>query len=223
MPKKSQQPEQVIPSGFANRIIEYGTKPADQFTANPLNPRIHPQFQREVMQAALSTVGWIAPVIENRRTGYLVDGHERVMQALLKNEPVPYVLVDLSEDEEKQALATFDPIAGLAQYDSENINALLSEIHVDEIALQQLLANMQSQYGGREPDDPYAEWKEMPEFVSEDKSGFKDLIVHFDSEADLKAFALLLNQPITTKTKSIWYPFREREQMKGKVWVSDES
>lgn len=223
MSKKSVQPDPISSNTFVNRIVEYGTKPADQFTANPLNSRLHPQFQREVMQAALSTVGWIAPVIENKRTGYLVDGHERVMQALVKNESVPYVLVDLSPEEESVALATFDPIAGLAQYDSENINALLSEIHVDEIALQQLLANMDSQYGLRAPDDPYAEWKEMPEFVSEDKSGFKDLIVHFDSEADLKAFAQLLNQSITTKTKSIWYPFREREQMKGKAWVSDES
>lgn len=223
MTKKPIKPAENVPTGFTNRIVEYGTKPADQFTANPLNPRIHPQFQREVMQAALSTVGWIAPVIENKRTGYLVDGHERVMQALLNNETVPYVLVDLSEEEEKQALATFDPITSLAQYDSANMTALLSDMHVDEIALQQLLANLDSQYGSQVPDDPYAEWKEMPEFVSEDKSGFKDLIVHFDSEADMKAFATLLNHPITIKTKSIWYPFREREQMKGKAWVSDES
>lgn len=71
---------------FENRIISYGEKPADQFTANPLNPRLHPQFQREVMQAALTELGWLAPVIENKRTGYLIDGHERVMQALLNNE-----------------------------------------------------------------------------------------------------------------------------------------
>lgn len=206
---------------FVNRIVEYGVKPADQFTANPLNPRLHPQFQREVMQAALRTVGWIAPVIENRRTGYLVDGHERVMQALLKNESVPYVLVDLSPEEENVALATFDPIAGLAQYDAENINVLLSETHVDEIALQQLLANMSSQYSLYEPDDPYAEWKEMPEFISEDKSGFKDLIVHFETVEDLNAFANLLNQPVTIKTKSIWFPFRPREDIKGKAWVGE--
>ncbi len=213
----------TAPESFTNRIIEYGTKPADQFTANPLNPRLHPQFQREVMQAALKTIGWIAPVIENKRTGYLVDGHERVMQALLNNEPVPYVLVDLSPEEENQALATFDPIAGLAQYDRENMNALLSDVHTDEIALQQLLANLNGQYGLSDVPDPYAEWKEMPEFISEDKSGFKDLIVHFDSEADLKAFALLLDQPITSQTKSIWYPFRAKEQMKGKAFASDES
>jgi len=221
MTKKPTAPAENAPAGFINRIVEYGTKPADQFAANPLNPRLHPQFQREVMQAALKTIGWIAPVIENKRTGYLVDGHERVMQALLKNEPVPYVLVDLSEEEEKQALATFDPITSLAQYDSDNMTALLSDLHVDEIALQQLLANLDSQYGSQAPDDPYAEWKEMPEFISEDKSGFKDLIVHFETEADMKAFAELLNQPITVKTKSIWYPFRAAIPVKGKSWIDE--
>ncbi len=85
---------------WQNRIVSYGTKPADQFTANPSNPRMHPMFQRDVMRAALDTLGWIAPVIENVRTGYLVDGHERVMQALERNEDVPFVAIDISSEEE---------------------------------------------------------------------------------------------------------------------------
>jgi len=51
------------------------------------------------MKAALDGLGWIAPVIENKRTGYLIDGHERVMQALAANAPVPYVVIDLDEKE----------------------------------------------------------------------------------------------------------------------------
>lgn len=206
---------------FTNRIISYGEKAADQFTANPLNPRLHPQFQREVMQAALTELGWLAPVIENKRTGYLIDGHERVMQALLNNESVPYVLVDLSPEEENLALATFDPIGALAQYDPENLNALLGDIHVEEISLQQLLSNISGQYGGNIPGDPYENWKEMPEFVSEDKTGFKDLIVHFETEDDLKAFAELLNQPITAGVKSIWFPFRAKETFTDKAYKSE--
>lgn len=206
---------------FKNRIVSYGEKPADQFAAHPLNPRLHPQFQREVMQAALTGIGWLAPVIENKRTGYLIDGHERVMQALLNNEAVPFVQVDLSEEEEAEALATFDPIGALAQYDSQNLNALLSDMHVDEIPLQQLLANLSSQYGGNIPGDPYENWKEMPEFVSEDKTGFKDLIVHFETEADLNAFAKLLDQPITARVKSIWFPSRAKENFTDKAYKSE--
>ena len=43
-------------------IIEYGTKPADQFMAHPRNPRRHPMNQREALSDSLSRVGWIAPV-----------------------------------------------------------------------------------------------------------------------------------------------------------------
>jgi hypothetical protein len=127
---------------FTNRIIGYGTKAADQFTANPDNPRIHPQTQREAMQAALEQIGWLAPVIENQRTGYLIDGHERVMQALLNNESVPYIQVDLSPDEEMLALATFDPIGELAYYDPAQVNQLLAQITIENPPLQRLLDSL---------------------------------------------------------------------------------
>ncbi len=62
--------------------MEYGVRAADQFLANPSNPRIHPQKQRDAVAASIDTLGMISPVVVNRRTGYLIDGHERVMQAL---------------------------------------------------------------------------------------------------------------------------------------------
>src|SRR5690606_28460585 len=83
---------------FKNRIIGYATKPADQFLFNELNYRKHPQRQRDAVNGSLRELGWIAAVIENVRTGRLVDGHERVWQALQKNEDVPYLQVDLSEE-----------------------------------------------------------------------------------------------------------------------------
>lgn len=209
---------------FQNRILKYGTKKADQFTAHPLNPRIHPQFQRQVMEAALKKTGWLAPVIENKRTGYLIDGHERVMQALANNEPVPYVLVDLSEDEEAEALAMFDPIGSLAQYDQENLKTLLAQIETEDVALQQLFSNLGAQYGALDVDDPYAEWQEqnMPDFVSEDQTGVKTLIVHFATLNDVTDFAKLLGQTVTMDTKSIWFPKREKENFKETQWVSDD-
>lgn len=127
---------------WQNRIISYGTKAADQFTANPANPRLHPQYQRDVMKAVLDKLGWIAPVIENQRTGYLVDGHERVMQALARNEAVPYVVVDLTPEEEATALATFDPITALATYDRAALDNLLREVATDSVAVDKMLAEL---------------------------------------------------------------------------------
>lgn len=110
---------------FRNRIIDFGVKPADQFLAHPKNARLHPQFQRDVMKSALETVGFVAPVLE-AKSGYLVDGHERVYQALVNNDNVPYVVLDIDENEENYVLATFDPSASLANYDSDLLDGLLT-------------------------------------------------------------------------------------------------
>lgn len=55
------------------------------------------------------------------------------------------------------------------------------------------------------------EYENMPEFFQEDISGRK-LIVHFDSDNNVKKFAELIGQNITAKTRSIWFPFKEREK-----------
>lgn len=49
-------------------------------------------------------------------------------------------------------------------------------------------------------------WQGMPEFVQEDLEPFKTIYVHVETLEDLRAFADLVKQPITMKTKSVWYP-----------------
>ena len=127
---------------FKNRIVGYDTKPADQFTANPLNYRKHPQRQRDAVNASLRELGWISTVVENVTTGNVIDGHERIWQALQRNEDVPYLKVELSEAEERLALAVFDPITNMAETDAAILDDLLREVNTGEAALQALLAEM---------------------------------------------------------------------------------
>jgi len=54
--------------------------------------------------------------------------------------------------------------------------------------------------------DADLEWTDMPEFNQEDKTPTRQLIVSFKNEDDIKSFAKLLNQQITDKTKSLWFP-----------------
>ena len=44
---------------FKINTVEFGTQRADQFQANPLNPRVHPQHQRDVINASLKRFGFI--------------------------------------------------------------------------------------------------------------------------------------------------------------------
>lgn len=150
-------------SDWQNRIIGYDTKPADQFTANPRNPRRHPQRQREAVRGSLNELGWVGVAIENVRTGNLLDGHERVWQALQNgNADVPYIAVDLTEEEEALFLAAFDYTTGMAEYDREMLDGLMRDIQTGEAGLQAMLAEMAEAEGIIPPDFQPVPMDEQP-------------------------------------------------------------
>lgn len=72
-----------------------------------------------------------------------------------------------------------------------------------------------------DPLDYDEHWRGMPEFSSENKEGFHSLIVHFETEQDMVAFAALLAQGITKKTKYIYYPKQQKEVMLKKGYVDE--
>ena len=89
----------------------------------------------------LDTVGYVAQVIVNQRTGHLVDGHLRVEEALSHGQPaIPVLYVDLSEDEERLVLASLDPLAAMATTDEAELRELLAEVSIDSEALAAMLA-----------------------------------------------------------------------------------
>ncbi len=63
------------------------------------------------------------------------------------------------------------------------------------------------------------EWQDMPEFVQEDQSPFKQLIISFATREDMEAFSKLVDQPIYTTTQSIWYPPAEIGRMMNKLYI----
>ena len=117
------------PPKWRNRIVGDGEEHPEQLLANPRNWRIHPHEQEQALCGVLDEVGWVQRVIVNKRTGFVVDGHLRIAAAISKGEAaVPVLYVDLSDDEEKKVLATFDPISGMAAMDAEKFKELVSEI-----------------------------------------------------------------------------------------------
>jgi len=63
------------------------------------------------------------------------------------------------------------------------------------------------------------DWQDMPEFVQEDQSQFKSLIVNFKDKKDMEEFARLVGQRITFKTQSIWYPKAELAHFMNKKYI----
>jgi hypothetical protein len=62
----------------------------------------------------------------------------------------------------------------------------------------------------------------MPEFEQDDLTGVQAIHVHFKTRADVEAFAELIGQKLTDKTRAIWYPEAEIERYADKRY-SDES
>lgn len=67
------------------------------------------------------------------------------------------------------------------------------------------------------------EWKDMPEFVQEKQRPFHQLIVRFESQEDYDEFQKLIQQKLTKKTKSIWFPFKSHWGNGEQVRYTDES
>ena len=64
------------------------------------------------------------------------------------------------------------------------------------------------------------EWDSMPEYVLNDLTSFQSIIVHFENKEELKKFAELVEQKLTYKTKSIWYPKVKIETYMDKRYVN---
>ena len=65
------------------------------------------------------------------------------------------------------------------------------------------------------------EWRGMPEFIQDDQTSLRQIIVHFKSQEDVDAFAALVEQNLTSKTKFIWFPRAEIVICSDKRWIDD--
>lgn len=141
------------PAAWANKITRYGEEAPDQLLANPANFRIHPKAQQDALTGALNDLGWLAPVIVNETTGHVIDGHLRIELAISHGDKtIPVAYVQLSEAEEAEALATFDPIGALAATDKEKLAQLLEDVASGEAAVQAMLSDLAQQNGLLPPD-----------------------------------------------------------------------
>lgn len=61
----------------------------------------------------------------------------------------------------------------------------------------------------------------MPEFVQEDLTSFRRIVVHFRNSEDVIKFAELINQRITEKQVSLWFPEEPRRKKKGLIYVDE--
>ncbi len=171
-------------------IVGFGIKRASGFTPHPNNFRTHPADQKSAVEGSLNTLGWVDVAIENKTTGHLIDGHERIENALSHgDEHVPFLLVELSPAAEAQALLSLDPIAAMAGHSDADVAALLAQIETDNEMVLTHLANMAAEHDKQYPPAELPTSPQQPDKITHDH-----IIVINTSSKDLDGFSDLLEE-----------------------------
>src|SRR3984893_151977 len=119
-----QPPLPSIP--WRSRIVGYGEESPERLLANLFNFRIHTQAQKRALDGVLRAIGIVQNILVNRTTGRMLDGHLRLEMAISDGQPrIPVTYVELTEQEEKVVLATFDPLSAMAGQDEEIFKSLV--------------------------------------------------------------------------------------------------
>ena len=110
-----------------NRIKELRYVKASELAPDPRNPRRHPAAQRAALQSMLVDVGIADAVIARETLAglVLIDGHLRA--DLDPDQILPVLVTDLDEAEAGKVLATLDPLAAMADVDSDALARLISD------------------------------------------------------------------------------------------------
>src|SRR5215831_18073217 len=132
-----------LPFKIRDRIRELRRVRARELIANPKNWRRHPERQRKAMRAVLKEIGY-ADALLAREAGdgklILIDGHLR--SDIAANDVVPVLILDVTEAEADKILATLDPLAGMAEVDTEALAKLVLEIESETPEFGDLLGEL---------------------------------------------------------------------------------
>jgi len=128
-----------------DRVKELRRVPASELRANPKNWRRHPPAQEEGLRMMLERIGYADAVIarDTDEGLVLIDGHLRV--STTPDAMIPVLVVDLSDAEADEVLATLDPLAALAEPDVGLLKELLEGISADD-AMHVLLEDISDAY-----------------------------------------------------------------------------
>jgi ParB-like chromosome segregation protein Spo0J len=134
------------PRLWTSKVVGHDRVAPSKLVAHPLNHRTHPPAQQAAVKASIDEIGFIRSVTVNRVTGHIIDGHERVRQAVQSGQPwIDVEYVDLSAQDERKALAVLDRSAELAELDAEVVEELLKQTDFDDEALRNLVSEMASE------------------------------------------------------------------------------
>jgi hypothetical protein len=195
-----------------------------------LNPRLSTKKQAKRILASIAEFGQVQTIAIGPG-GEVYDGHQR-LSALLTIHGEGYQIDARKSDraltdDERRKLVAMLHAGAVGSWDWNALSGWdagqLGEWGFDAELLKGWnndANNLKEMIGADNPDN---EWEGMPEFENDDNLGdYLTIKIHFQDEESVRRLSGFIEQPITDKTKYIWYPKRENENLKN-FRVSDES
>jgi hypothetical protein len=145
-----------------NRITEIRKMRLGDVAQCPFNWKNHPDSQRDAFSGIVREIGWMGIPLAyySDIVGGLAwaDGNMRGKQ--LPDFVADVAITDLTDEEVKYALATYDPLAAMAETNREVLGALLQEVKSSESAVQKMLSELAERKGIIPPDIEFPEYDE---------------------------------------------------------------
>jgi len=131
-----------------DRVKELRRVPASQLKPSPNNWRSHPREQADALRGLLAEVGFAGAALARELEDgslELIDGHLRAETT--GDQPIPVLVLDVTEEEANKLLATFDPLGAMATADAAKLEALLQEVSSSNDAVNALLESVALDHG----------------------------------------------------------------------------
>lgn len=210
-------------NGHKNIILE--RRPLNKLKPFKRNPRIHSDSQVAQIAASIKQWGFTQPVLIDKRN-MIIAGHGRVLAAKsLGLTEVPIVIVgDHWTEEQKAAYIIADnKLTENGVWDRELLKIEFEGLRIAgfDLALIGFAIPEIGEILGGVGDNPAEHWDGMPEF-NQEAIAHRTILVHFNTDEDVAAFAALIGHKITEKTKFIWYPKMIIERYMDKRWSTAE-
>jgi DNA modification methylase len=132
--------EAAGPLQIRDRIKEFRRVRAASLLDNPRNWRRHSKSQTDALRGLLKEIGYASALLVRELDDgklMLIDGHLRAHTT--PDMEVPVLILDVTEEEADKLLATLDPLAAMAESDSERLKILLQNVKTDSSAVEELL------------------------------------------------------------------------------------
>lgn len=136
-----------------DRVKDFRRVPAADLRPNPRNWRTHPKAQADALRGLLAEVGFAGAALARELPDgslVLIDGHLRA--ETVPDQPIPVLVLDVTEAEADKLLATFDPIGAMAGADTGKLDELLRGVMTGSDAVSALIAQTAADAGVIPPD-----------------------------------------------------------------------